>query len=195
MLDLGGGSGEFLQAMRRTGFVGKLILADLGVAVLERASEHGFEGVVLTEGRPLPFGEGEIEIVWCNSTIEHVTLPKAECRDRISKREWRARCWIAQHQFAREIQRISQSYFIQTPHRQFPLETHSWLPFVNLLGHNKTRTVVGLANRFWVKHCDVVDWQLLDEREMRQLFPDAVVETEHLWRLPKSVLAYRAGDR
>ena len=36
-----------------------------------------------------------------------------------------------------------------------------------------------------------VDWNLLAERDMRQLFPDATLHVEKALGLPKSLIAYR----
>jgi len=35
--------------------------------------------------------------------------------------------------FASEVRRVARSYWVQTPNRFFPIETHLWMPFVHLL--------------------------------------------------------------
>jgi hypothetical protein len=190
VLDLGGQDGEFMQRVRKRADV-RVTIADIGEAALERARARGFETVLLREGEPLPFDEGRFDAVFCNSVIEHVTLPKADCiSKRFGNREWIEASRRNQEVFAREIRRVGRGYFVQTPHRAFPVEAHTWLPFVGWMPHNATVRLVRLTDRVWVKHCGYVDWNLLGEREMRRLFPDAAIHVERVLGLPKSLVAY-----
>jgi hypothetical protein len=192
VLDLGGQDGEFMQRVRARADV-RVTIADIGDAALARAREHGFRTVTLEEGKPLPFADGEFDFVFCNSVIEHVTLPKEDCiSKRFANREWVAASLRSQEAFARELRRVGRRYFVQTPHRAFPIEAHTWLPFVGWLPHDATARLVRFTDRVWVKHCSYVDWNLLGEREMRRLFPDARIYVERALGLPKSLVAYSA---
>ena len=86
---------------------------------------------------------------------------------------------------------VGRGYFVQTPHRGFPIEAHTWLPFVGWLPHDATVRVVRVSDRYWVKHCGYVDWNLLGEADMRRLFPDAEIVVERVLGLPKSLVAYK----
>jgi hypothetical protein len=147
--------------------------------------------VVLREDEPLPFENGEFELVICNSVIEHATLKKEDCRSRVlSSDDWKSLAFKQQKRFADEIRRVGRSYFVQTPHRNFPLDMHMWLPFTNWVPHEQLRRALPIVNRYWIKSNEVVDWNLLGPAEMQQLFPEATIHVERLFGLPKSVVAY-----
>lgn len=191
ILDLGGSDGAFMARLDGVDSA-RITVADIGEGPLVAEREHGFRGVRLTEGQPLPFEDGEFDVVFCNSVIEHVTLPKADClRTGYVRREWRERSLELQAAFAREIRRVGRAYFVQTPHRNFPIEAHTWLPGANWLSHRSTRRLVQVTDRFWVKTCGVADWHLLGTRDMRALFPDAAIHVERVLGLPKSLIAYK----
>ncbi len=195
VLDLGGQDGSFMVRIRERVRV-DVTVADIGDAPNEAARRHGFRAVILEEGKPLPFEDQEFDIVFCNSVIEHVTLPKRDCIERrFANREWIAESLASQTAFATELARVGRGYFVQTPHRAFPIEAHTWLPAVGWLPHNATVSVVRISDRVWVKQCGYVDWNLLDERQMRDLFPGARIHVERVTGLPKSIVAYkRQGD-
>lgn len=194
ILDLGGQDGSFMLRVRER-LDARITIADIGDDALARARERGFATVQLVEGEPLPFGDASFDVVFSNSVIEHVTLPKASCiHDRFRNRDWIAASLRNQAAFAAEIRRVGRAYFVQTPHRAFPVEAHTWLPFVGWLPHQATVRVVRVSDRIWAKHCGYVDWNLLGAREMRMLFPDASLHVERVLGLPKSLVAYRSGS-
>ena len=190
ILDLGGESGDFLARIRN-GLRGKFVIADIHEGYRSTLQQkYGFDFVLLAEDEPLPFGDKDFDIVISNSVIEHVTLPKDSCMTSVPQREWVSKSLHRQRQFATEIRRVGKTYFVQTPHKSFPLETHTWLPFVNLLNHNQTVSLVRLTDKYWIKHCGYVDWNLLSPTEMKGLFPDAEFYIERFLGLPKSIIAY-----
>lgn len=200
VLDLGGADGSFAARIVRR-VPARVTVADIEDTRLEARDRYGFDEVRLdatTSGdvASLPFGDGEFDVVLCNSVIEHVTLPKPECRTGgIRESEWRERAAAAQRAFAHEIQRVGRSYFVQTPHRSFPIDAHTWLPFTNFLPHDAARRLVAVLDIVWVKKCGVADWHLLATADMKRLFPGAAIHIESVAYLPKSIIAYRtAGD-
>lgn len=189
ILDLGGGEGQFSTRITQH------IKAAVTVAdILDYRAEVtalGFEFVLLQEGVPLPFDTQEFDIVICNSVIEHVTLPKELCRTAVlDDAEWHERAYRAQAAFATEIRRVGRGYFVQTPHRHFPIDLHMWLPFTNWLSHRQVVRVANITDRYWIKWTGDRDWNLLDVADMRRLFPDGQVVVERLIGLPKSIVAY-----
>lgn len=196
VLDLGGGDGSFAVRIARRVPV-RVTVADIEDTRLVARDRYGFDEVRLdatASGQTisLPFDDDEFDLVLCNSVIEHVTLPKPECRRAgMREREWRERAWATQRAFAREIHRVGRGYFVQTPHRSFPIDAHTWLPFTNFLPHDAARQLVTVLDEIWVKKCGVADWNLLAAAHMRRLFPGAAIHIERVAYLPKSIIAYR----
>ncbi len=140
---------------------------------------------VAGDGRSLPFRDASFEIVFSNSVIEHVG-------DAASQR-----------QFAREVSRVGRSYWVQTPNRRFPVESHLLTPFIHLLPRSWQRAIVprftvwsALARvspdrrRFYLEHY-LNDIRLLTPREMQTLFPDSRVIRERFLGLTKSLVAVK----
>lgn len=191
LLDLGGGDGELSARIARRTDV-RVVVADIDERRTLARERHGFDVVALEEDAPLPFDDGSFDVVLCNSVLEHVTLPKHEClHARLTEGEWRARALARQRAFADEIRRVGRAYFVQTPHRAFPIDSHVWLPLTNFLPHEGARRLVRVTDRYWVKKCGVADWHLLDTSDMHTLFPDASIHVERVLGLPKSVIAWR----
>ena len=191
VLDLGGEGGDFLAKIKNR-LRAEFVIADINEDYLSTVRQkNGFGFVLLDEEKPLPFDDNQFDIVISNSVIEHVTWPKEACGVSIPQAEWVSKSMDRQRQFAAEIRRVGKAYFVQTPHKSFPIETHTWLPFVNLLSHNHAASLVRLTDKYWIKHCGYVDWNLLGPAEMRSLFPEAKIFIERLLGFPKSVVAYR----
>ena len=75
------------------------------------------------DGKHIPASDKQIDVLICNSVIEHV--PPAE-----------------RNGLAREIMRAARNYIIQTPAKVFPLEPHFVMPFLHWLSRRIGRTVV-----------------------------------------------------
>jgi len=193
LLDLGGSDGALAERICRRVAL-RVTIADAAAETRDAALARGFEHVLLDPDAPLPFGPGGFDYLLCNSVIEHVTLPKAECAvtARIPQPEWEHRARAAQAAFAASIRDLAPSYFVQTPHRHFPVEQHVHLPFVQYLSHDNLCRLVAWTDRYWIKSCQgCVDWELLTPSTMAGLFPDARIEVERLAGLPKSIVAWK----
>lgn len=191
VLDLGSGSGDPFVARIARRVPLDVTLADISEGPLEDAARLGYHGVQVKEGEPLPFSPGEFDVVVSNSVIEHVTLLKEECSSpAITDQDWVRRSLASQRAFAAEVRRVGRGYFVQTPHRDFPLDLHLWLPFTNWLSHSGVRGLIKYTDRYWVKTA-IPDWNLLGTSDMQALFPDGRVHVESLGPLPKSLIAYR----
>lgn len=128
------------------------------------------------------FGDGEFDLVFSNSVIEHVGG------------------FTDQQRMADEIRRVGQRYFVQTPNRYFPIEPHFLFPGFQFLPE---RTKVFLLKRFqlgWFPKAKsdeeaiafAREIQLLNRREFAALFPDARMIDERVAGLVKSFMAVRA---
>ena len=114
----------------------------------------------------LPFADGEFDLVYSSSVIEHV--PRAR-----------------RGAFAAEVDRVGRGLYVQTPAYSFPVEPHSLLPFAHWLPAAARRPYWRLgAQGYWE------DIDLLGRAEMRRLFR-AEVHAERLGPLAKSWLAIR----
>ena len=185
VLDLGSGTGSFSRLIAQHRPV-QVTMADV-LDHSEAAAQNGAAFVQLPATGPLPFPDRAFDIVLCNSVIEHATGSANQQREA----EWRRASWQVQQSFAAEIRRVGNGYFVQTPHRDFPVDLHLWLPFTNWLPHQQLVRLRPLLDRYWIKGCDAIDWNLLRTQDMRILFPDARLHVEKLAGLPKSIIAYR----
>jgi hypothetical protein len=119
------------------------------------------------------------DVVFSNSVIEHVGD------------------FDRQQKMAREVQRVSAKYWVQTPYKHFPLEPHFLFPFYQYLPRS-SRIAVG---KIWpfshakvlgldpVREADNI-W-LLNRRQFTSLFNDAVILDERFGGMTKSLVAAR----
>lgn len=191
ILDLGGGSGELALLLKRKGIGVNFTVADIYTDL--PPAQPNIRFVRLHEDKALPFANGEFDLVICNAVIEHVTISKIECMDvTLSEQVWYSRSLERQRQFANEIQRVGRAYFVQTPHHDFPIDTHLWLPFTNWWPHSWLVRLSRFTDRYWIKSVQgLVDWNLLRTAEIRAMFPAGDIYIERWLRVPKSVIGYK----
>ena len=133
------------------------------------------------DGCAMPqFRDQQGDIVFSNSVIEHVGDD------------------ARQQAFAREVRRVGQRYFVQTPNRHFPIEPHFFFPGFQFLP---------LATRIWLVQHFALGWfpripdyaaaraeveqiRLLTPNDMGRLFPSAHIQTERTLGLTVGVVAY-----
>jgi SAM-dependent methyltransferase len=195
VLDLGSEDGAHIHAVLRGTPVRpeNIFIADLDAAAVARGASHfGYQPVLIDESGQLPFPDQYFDVVHCSSVIEHVTVPKSEVWKIRSGAQFRRIAAARQAQFAREIARLGRQYFVQTPNRAFPIESHSWLPLVGYLPRRALVPLLALTNRAWVKRT-APDWRLLGARELAALFADSVILRERFCGLTKSLIAVRGG--
>jgi hypothetical protein len=126
----------------------------------------------------LKYGDGEFDVVYSNSVIEH-----------LGSRE-------RQEAFAREIRRVGRAYFVQTPNRWFPVEPHLLTPFIHFLPRRWQRPLYPLTGWGLLYRPTQDDMnrqfeelRLLDRTEFGALFPEARIATERVAGFPKSFMA------
>jgi SAM-dependent methyltransferase len=191
ILDLGGGKGTHMARFYPE--AKNVHIADFNPDALEHArTQYGFIPHRVEATETLPFRDDQFDVVFCSSVIEHVTGDKEEVAAMFKRdgRTLKANAFRYQQRFAREIVRIGRRYFVQTPAREFPIETHTWLPITSWLPSHWQWRVMRVINRlpFPRKHT-MPDWSLLTFKEMQELFPDATIYKEKLFGLTKSYIA------
>lgn len=196
VLDLGSETGEYIaNVLADTNFDPKNIyIADIDPdAVAEGARRFGFTPVCIDESGNLPFPDLFFDVVHCSSVIEHVTIPKEAVWRIRSGRIFRKASMDAQERFSQEIIRIAKQYYVQTPNKWFPIESHSWLPLIGWLPRRMQVPLLRMANKFWIKKT-LPDWHLLGPTEMSSLFENSLVVKERVFGLVKSVTALKKVD-
>jgi hypothetical protein len=166
-----------------TPFVWRLTNLDPSVTIVNLKAAWPIEGsrVVLASGLALPFRDRSFDVCFSNSVIEHVGDAQARA------------------DFAREVRRVAKGYWVQTPNRNFPLETHFVCLFLHWLPFPMTRRLIRRLSVWgWLTKPSQADVDkalrtltLLDEREMRELFPDAKIIKERFLGMVKSLIAVR----
>ena len=140
---------------------------------------------IVGDGRVLPFADGEYDIVFSNSVIEHVGT------------------FEDQRRFAEETRRAGHAYWVQTPDRWFVIEPHLVAPLIHYLPVALQRrlarrfSIWGLTTRPTQAEVDafLAHTRLLTLAEMKLLFPDATIYEERFLFFRKSIVAYRTGNR
>lgn len=192
ILDLGGGAGDHVASVvpRSTG----VVVADICPEALGRARRaHGLATLRLGDDGRIPAADASYDVVFCSSVIEHVTGPKAAAYAARDGRAFAATAREHQARFAAEIRRVARGYYVQTPYRYFLIESHSWLPgAIVLLPRSWQLAVFGVFNRLkpWPKRVNP-DHHLLTVKDMRRLFPDAMIFRETSFGLTKSIIAIK----
>lgn len=125
------------------------------------------------------FEDQSFDLVFSNSVIEHLYT------------------WENQLRMAREIQRVGKKFFIQTPNKYFPIEAHYALPYAQympkkLLHFLLTKTKLSRFKKWDSEAASqyLEEIRLLDESEMRDLFPHASMWREKAWGMTKSITAH-----
>jgi len=134
------------------------------------------------DARALDFADGSFHLVHSNSVIEHVGG------------------FADKRAFAGEVRRLAPAYYVQTPYFWCPIDPHwpkmpffHWMP-MSWRWRMLCRWKLGFAGPHRdMDHAlgDLEATVLLDRAQMRGLFPDAVLHTERLLGLPKSLVAER----
>lgn len=175
MLDVGG-TQRFWDVVEPDG------LAGVTTVLLNReatpVTRSGFESIA-GDARSLAFPDRSFDVVFSNSVIEHVGTGEDQRR------------------MADEIRRVSLRYYVQTPNKWFPIEPHFLVPGFQFLPVSvRTELLMRFRLGWYPRQHDraraeelVSSIRLLDERELRSLFPGAAIRHERFLTLTKSLIA------
>jgi len=124
------------------------------------------------------------DLAFSNSVIEHVGGHERRLR------------------FAKAIRTLADAYWVQTPYRYFPVEPHWVAPGAQYLPLAVRTQVVRRWPLVHTRPKDRADalesamWtELVDRTQMRYYFPDAVLRSERVLGLTKSLIAIRRPGR
>ncbi len=147
-----------------------------GVAITDHQSHHQ---ITYVEGDAcsMPyFQPGDFDLVFSNSVIEHV----GDHNKRL--------------QFANEVLRLSEKYWIQTPSKCFPIEAHCGMPFWWFY----PKALRSYFLRRWEKKLPawtemVATTSVVSASELRDILPGCKTKYQWLLVVPKSLVAYSIG--
>ncbi|HOV80012.1 MAG TPA: methyltransferase domain-containing protein [Bacillota bacterium] len=137
------------------------------------ARHPGLRFIPVRAGQRLPFRDGEFDAVFSSAVLEHAG----------GRNE--------QKFFVSEICRVGRKFFITTPNRWFPVETHTGIPLLHFLP--------GVCFRRLLKHTRYSFWSheknlnLLTLKELKGLFPSTVVprlEKVRVFGIPSNLVAF-----
>jgi SAM-dependent methyltransferase len=148
----------------------RALAPSLDVTGVDRVERPEYPGpFVRADATDLPFADGEFDLAYCNSVLEHVEP-------------------AARPALARELTRVARSWWVQTPAYSFPVEPHALLPFAHWLP-------VAARRRYW-RLGAAGEWEdisLLRRGELRALLPDGRVIAERMGPLAKSWISVGPG--
>lgn len=131
---------------------------------------------VIYDGKRIPAADRRFDLLVCNSVIEHIPPERRS-------------------ELVREMRRVARRILLQTPAKEFPIEPHFLLPFVQWLPRSLGRYAVRASpwrvlSRPSPETIESYyhDTNLLTERDVRALFPDGGLRYERFMGLRKSYL-------
>ena len=158
----------------------KIHLLNLYESKVPENETHQFSSSV-GNGLSLEYKQGEVDLIFSNSVIEHVGS------------------YANQQIFANEVRRVSDKYIVQTPSIWFPLEPHSLIPLFQFLPHPIRALLIMTFNINYfpkaktykeaikVSHSTL----MFTHKRFKQLFPEAEIQVERFLGIPKSYTAIK----
>jgi hypothetical protein len=178
ILDVGG----LQEVWEHIGFADQPNIHITLLNIVKVSSHHWNIETVLGNACSMPqFHDGEFDVVYSNSVIEHVGGDKEI------------------QSMANEIRRVGKRYYIQTPNRYFPVEPHFFFPMFQFMPISLRATVVQHFPLTWFgkipdrKRAEetVRSINLLSKRQVKSLFPDAMMMDERFFGMSKSIQAVK----
>lgn len=113
--------------------------------------EYGLKAFVKNKSKErLPFDNEQFDILFCSAVLEHVGTRED------------------QRFFLEECMRVSKKIFVTTPNRYFPIEMHTFLPFLHWLPWKIFQKIVRrLKGEFWA---DINNLNLVSGKDIKKMF-------------------------
>jgi len=172
VLDMGGGAFNWTLLPLRP----KVTILD----VYDHGNKADWATYVVGDGCRTDFPDAAFDVVFSNSVIEHVGGIER------------------QRQFAAECMRCGRGFFVQTPNKWFPVDTHTLMPFAHWLPQKAFRRLIRFSPRFVFftpdpgDLADFSNMRLLSARDLKELFPGAEIIKERFCGITKSLIAVSA---
>lgn len=135
---------------------------------------QGLQFQKVAPGQHLPFADKTFDIAFSNAVLEHVGNTTAQAN------------------FIREMMRVSESFFITTPNRWFPIEFHTAIPLLHFLPKRTYRKILSaIGETYWSKEENL---HLLSRNEFQMLFKDTsgvVMDSVKMLWLSTNLIAYK----
>lgn len=188
ILDFGGSDGKHIHSILGKDY-SNVCVADIDPNKLKAAEEnYGYNTIHLDESGEIP---DFWDVIFCSSVIEHVTVDKDQIYEIKSAKKFKELAFQRQQKLANEIRAKCKYYFVQTPYKYFIMESHTWLPGLFVLFPRALQIkIIKLVNKYWIKSTSP-DFHLLTIKDMKKLFPDAVILKEKSFGFTKSIIAVR----
>ena len=167
ILDLGGGGGWYLAG--EYPWKERVIILDLSFHMVPYARERGIRHFVVADAVALPFKTNSIDIVFSNSVIEHVGN---------------------QNKLAGEIRRVyKKAYFVQTPNKDFPIDPHYLIPFIQYFPSNIAKIIFNKQSIFrWYSLQEYEKVYYLSANQLKEMFPGSKLFYERFLGIIKSFI-------
>lgn len=177
VLDVGGSEAFWVQM--GMGEADGVTSNDVQITLVNRFPSRAghFPRSVAGDARGLPFPDQTFDLAFAHSVIEHM-----------GSRE-------GQRQMAAEVRRVARHFFVQTPNRNFPVEPHFLMPFIQFLPVEwRARILLGLKVEYFFERITTLtrarevaqEIVLLNRQEFRQLFPGGRLVEEKVFGFTKS---------
>lgn len=117
-------------------------------------SKYGLKEFIFVRSKaPLPFRDREFDILFCSAVLEHVGTRED------------------QRFFLSECLRVADRVFLTTPNRWFPVEMHTFIPFLHWLPWSRFQKIASpIRSGFW---SDINNLNVLGKRDVLSM-PDEV---------------------
>jgi ubiquinone/menaquinone biosynthesis C-methylase UbiE len=128
--------------------------------------------LVIGDGRQLPFIDKSIDIIICNSLLEHVNEGREE--------------------LIQEIRRVGKgNYFISVPYFFSPFEPHYLLPLFQFVPELKKFLLLRMGLKIgWMNKGNYHKIRLFKKSQLKKLFPEATISISKTFWIPTNLVAF-----
>lgn len=155
----------------------RIVCAGTQDAAFLEQRRQGLRFVRVRAGEPLPFADGEFDVVFSSAVVEHVGSTES------------------QRAFVAEALRVARAFFVTTPNRWFPVELHTGLPLLHYLPPRVYRPIYRALG--FGGYATEQTLHLLDARSLRALFAAEMgvrVVPVRLFGVPSNLVALGDGS-